>query len=135
MVFAQFWLGLNVLFEAHVIVQQPAENRILNFLIILLFEELIMEKLDGTNDEEFSSPGTSVKCSNRSVRWETDGTTGQHANTWLTDIERGSIRIHKLKSAILVSAGQIVLGVPIFLSIRAWFIFFVLLSSIGASKE
>jgi hypothetical protein len=46
MVLTKFWLILYALFEVDIIIEQPAEHCLLNFLVILLLKELITKELD-----------------------------------------------------------------------------------------
>ena len=70
-------LFLNVIFELSIIVsiEQPLEYRLLNLLIVFLFEEVIVEKLDRSQYEKFSFLCTRVKRSYWPVGWKADWST------------------------------------------------------------
>ena len=77
LVLTDLGLFLNVIFELCIIVsiEQPPEYRLLNLLIVFLFEEVIVEKLDRSQYEKFSFLCTRVKRSYWPVCWKADWST------------------------------------------------------------
>lgn len=51
----KFWLVFDRLLKISLIIQQPSEQSLLDFLVVLLLEEIIMDELHGTEDNQFSS--------------------------------------------------------------------------------
>ena len=45
MILAQFWFILNALLKVTFIIKDPSENRILNFLVVFLLKEVVMEEV------------------------------------------------------------------------------------------
>ena len=68
-----------------------------------------MEKPDRRKDEQLSALCTLVKSSDRSIRRETDWTTGHYGHGRSADIQSGAIWVNELETAILISFNQIIL--------------------------
>ena len=108
----------------------------MDLLVIFLLEKFIAKELHGTDNEKLSSSWTDIECTNRSVGWETDWTTGQKSYTWLSNINCRTIGIDKLESSILISLGQIVLSVSILSRVLSRLVpICFLFTTIGDSKK
>ena len=55
MILTQLWVVLYALFKIALIIKNPSENGILNFLVVLLLEEIIVEELHRSHEEQLSS--------------------------------------------------------------------------------
>jgi hypothetical protein len=51
MILAQLWLILYAMLQISLIIQDPSKNSILNFLVVFLFKEVIMEKVHRTDQQ------------------------------------------------------------------------------------
>lgn len=70
-------LILDALFQADIVVKQPPEHRFLDLLVVLFLEEIVAEKLHGTQNEQLSPSWTGVECSYWSICGKTDWATRQ----------------------------------------------------------
>ena len=118
-VLTDFRVLLEILFDVSLVKEHPPEECLLDLLIILLFEEVVMEKLHGSNYNQFTPPRAHVKCRNGSVGGETDGASGENGETGLPDVDGGSEGVDELDASVLVSVGQLVLGVAVLLGVLA----------------
>jgi len=108
----------------------------LNLLVIFLLEKLVAKELHRCHDEELTTSWTDVECTHRSIGRETDWTTGEKRNTWLSYVNSSTIGIHKLQPTILISLSHIVLRVSILTRILSWFVpIFLLFRSISNFDE
>ena len=74
MVLGQFRFILDNCFDVALIIQKPLEESFLNLLVVLLFEEVVVQELHRTEDEQFTAFERHVESSNGSIGWETDWT-------------------------------------------------------------
>jgi len=74
LVFTNLGLLLDMGFEFCVVVpvEQPLEDCLLNLLVVLLLEEVVVEKLHGCKYEHLAAPLTFIESADWAVRWETD---------------------------------------------------------------
>ena len=105
MIFTELWLVLNACLNVSDVTQHPPENRFLDLLVVFFFEEFIAKKLLRSDDEQFSSSRTHIKCSDRPICWETDWSTGQNWVTWLTCVDGSTVWIYEFETSIFVSVG------------------------------
>ena len=73
-VLCKLWLILDDCFDVSLVIQKPLEESLLDLLVVLLFEEIVMQKLHGTKDEQFTAFERHIECSDWPVSWETDWT-------------------------------------------------------------
>ena len=120
LVLADLGFLLDVSLELGVRVwEQPLEDGLLDFLVVFLLKEVIMQELDGAQDEELSFLSALVKRSDGSVGWKTDGPTGQDGHGGAVHVDGSAVWVDELKSTVLVLLGEVVLGVAISLGILA----------------
>jgi len=102
-------LFLNMVLEFCIIslVKEPLKDSFLNFLVVLLFEKVIVEKFHGGHHENLSFSSTRVEGANRSVGWETDWSTRHDGNSGSVDIKSGAIGVDELKSTISITVDEL----------------------------
>jgi len=113
-VLGEFGLVLNTWFNIALVLKYPIKNCFLNLLIIFFFKKFITKKLDWAKNKELSFFWTLVEASNRSVRWERDGSTWQKCIWRFPHIKCGSIWVYKLESAVLITIFEFIFGVSVF---------------------
>ena len=98
LVLANLGLFLYMVLKLSIVItaEEPLEDCLLDLLVVLLFEEVIVEKLDGAEHEELTTAGADVESANWTVRGETDGTTRDDGHSGAVDIERGTVRVDEL---------------------------------------
>jgi hypothetical protein len=121
-VLTEFWLILLVSLEVAVIREQPPKSGLLDFLVILLLEELVREELHGGNQHQLSLLWTAVKSSNWAVGWERDWATRQKSLGWLSNVDCATVRVHKLQTSVFVSICKLVFGISVFLGVLSRFV-------------
>ena len=77
LILADLRLFLDMVFKLCIsaLVEKPLEYCLLNLLVIFFLKELIVEKLHGSEHEEFTTTLTCIESTDGSVCWETDRTT------------------------------------------------------------
>jgi hypothetical protein len=96
MIVRKFWLVFDRLLKISLIIQQPSEQRLLNFLVVLLLEEIIMDELHRSKDNQFTSFETNIESTYRSMSGETNRTTTQNWRARFTHIQGRAIWIYEL---------------------------------------
>ena len=127
MVLTELRLILDRLLQVPFIVEDPSENRILNFLVVLFLKEVIVEELHRPDHEKLATLETHVERANGSVCRETDRSTRKQGVTRLPNIDRCSIRVDEFETAVLIPVGKFILGVPVFFGVLARLIGTILL--------
>jgi hypothetical protein len=117
MVFTQLRLVLDALLQVSFVIENPSKDGVLNFLVILFLEEVIVEELHRPDQEKLASFKTHVEGTNGPVRRKTNWTTGQQRITRFPYVDSRSIGIDELEAAVLISIGQLILCVPVFLGV------------------
>ena len=77
LILANLRLFLDMVFKLCILalIEKPLEYCLLNLLVIFFLKELIVEKLHGSEHEEFTTTLTRIESTDGSVCWETDRTT------------------------------------------------------------
>ena len=98
LVFTNLRLLLYMVLKLSIIIaaKEPLEYCLLDLLVVLLFEEVIVEKLNGAKHKELTTAGTDVESANWTICGETDGTTRDDGYSGAVDIERSAVRIDEL---------------------------------------
>lgn len=111
LVFADFWLLFDVTLELCIVVlmQEPLEDGLLNFLVIFLLKELVVEKLHRAQNEDSSAVLTHIEGADRPIRRETDWSARQNRHCRPVYVQRRAVRIHELQPAVLVTLNKVVL--------------------------
>ena len=124
-VLAQLWLVFYFLLDVAVVSEQPAKESFLNLLVVLLFEKLVAEELHGTHDQQLSALWTDVESSYWAVCRETNWTTRKQSLGGLSNVDRATIWVHKFQTSVLVSTGEVVLGVTVLFGVLSRLVVFV----------
>ena len=110
-VFADLGLFADMRLKFRVVVapEEPLEDGLLNLLVVLLLEEVVVEKLHGGEHEELAALGADIEGANGTICRETDWSTRHNGHRWFVHIQGRSVRIDELESAILVALDELVL--------------------------
>ena len=131
MVLAEIHFVLDVLLKAGVVlVEQPAEYSLLDFLVVLFLEEIVLEKLNGPENEKLTIPRTGVKRTNWAVRRKRNRPARQDGLGGCPHIQCRTVWVDKLEATILVTAGKFILVVfiafGVLASLLGWLLGFAL---------
>lgn len=116
------------------VIEHPAEDALLDLLVVFLFEKVIMNELHAAHHEQLAALQTHVEGANRSVCGEADRAGAEERARGLADIQSRAVRVDELKTAILVAVVCFVLGVAVLAGIFAG-LFVIILFLAAASPK
>ena len=132
-VLSEFWLILDYGFEITLVIEKPFEETLLDLLVVLLFEEIVVQELHGAHHEQFTAFQGHVESTNGSVSWETNRARTQNGATWFADIESRAVWVDKFESTVLISIIKVILGVAV-LSGKLAFLLLFFVSTSGSNN-
>ena len=133
-VLRQLLLILDRLLQVAIIVEHPTEDSLLDLLIVLLLEEVVMQKMHRAGYKQLTALQTHVECTDRSVSRETNGSRAEQRMTGFAHIERGAIRIDELETAMLITVIQVVLGIAVLFGELARLVLTILFFATGGPE-
>jgi len=135
MVLRQLLLVLDRLLQVAIVVEHPTEDSLLDLLIVLLLEEVVMQKMHRASYKQLTALQTHVESTDRSVSRETNGSRAEQWMTGFAHIERGAIGIDELETAMLITVIQIVLGIAVLTGELARLVLTILFFATGGLDE